>query len=201
MPLEKAIARSRRWMEASTALIDGRTFETSNRSRVGVGLLHLAMEHHKGIHTLVDLGVLGSAFALLRPQIEAFVRGAWYFHCATDIQIAKFVAGGEPPSFSQMNRDLQQQVLGFEKPIDDSITKDGWRALCDFTHGGSLQVKGRITQEEVTHRFKVNDIVGLLETSTSLSLLAAVRFAEIAKDEQLANDLYQAYKKLDEQAA
>jgi hypothetical protein len=200
MPLEKAISRARRWMEASTALIDGRSFDTSNRSRVGVGLLHLAVEHQQGIYTLVDLGVLGSAFALLRPQMEAFVRGAWYFHCATDDQLAKFIGGGDPPPFAQMNKDLQQSVMGFEKPSDENVTKDGWRTLCDFTHGGSLQVKARITQAEVTSRFKDDDIIDLLETSISLSLMAGIQFARIAKNDLLAYSLYHEYKKLDEQA-
>jgi hypothetical protein len=201
MPLEAAIARSRRWMVASNALIDGRTFETSDRTRVAVALLHLSTEHQKGIHTLVDMGVLGSAFALLRPQMESFVRGAWYFHCATDEQISAFINGGEPPHFSQLNRDLQTKVLGFEKGIEEAVTRDGWRALCDFTHGGSIQVKARVTRDEITLNFKAPHIINLLDTSISLSLLAGAQLGTIAKDDKLATDLHEAYKSLNEQAA
>ena len=78
MDLESQIAKSAEWMTGAMPLLNGIRFETTNRRRVAVALLHLSVEHQTGIHVLVDNGVIGSAFAPIRPQFETFVRGAWY---------------------------------------------------------------------------------------------------------------------------
>lgn len=187
-------------MEASSALIDGCSFETSNRSRVAVALFHLCIEHHKGIHTLVDFGVLGSAFALLRPQFEAFVRGAWFKECASDAQLRSYLSGNDPPNFGTLNKQLQS-VEGFELTILGSLTKQGWRNLCDLTHGGALQVKARITPDEVTIAYKPSHIVDLLGLSSNLSLLAGVQIAAAASNDLLANKLFGEFKLIYEKAA
>lgn len=53
-------------MKERSSLTDGITFETSNRLRVAVCLLHLSLEHQMGIHSLVSVGVIGFVFALFR---------------------------------------------------------------------------------------------------------------------------------------
>lgn len=56
------------------------------RARVAVALHHLCIEHRAAGHVLVDSDVRGSAFALYRPQFEAYVRANWYFDCASEIK-------------------------------------------------------------------------------------------------------------------
>ena len=80
--LNDAIEKSKRWMAAAATLTDGLQFDTTPRRKLSVTLHHLSIEHHSAIHTLVDLHGWGSAFALLRPQFEAYVRGYWYCLCA-----------------------------------------------------------------------------------------------------------------------
>lgn len=109
MPLDKAIEQSRRWMTEVVTLIDGTSFETTTRSRVSVSLQHLCIEHHTGIHTLVDHGVLGSAFALFRPQFEAYVRGAWYHFCAAEDELLRFLRGAQPPPIDALIEQLERK--------------------------------------------------------------------------------------------
>jgi hypothetical protein len=172
------------------SIIDGVSFQTSNRNRVAVSLYHLCIEHHTGIHTLVDNNVYGSAFALVRPQFEAFVRGAWYHRCASDNQIDKFLRGGEPPPIKEQIETLEA-LDGFSGGFLKGIKDNAWKNLSDFTHGGAIQVKARNTTDEVVSRYKSEHVAGIVSMSVTLSLLAAVGISAVAGDDMLATKLWE----------
>lgn len=54
---------------------------------VPAAVLGLAIEHQMAIQDLVARQHLGSAFALVRPQFEALVRGIWLDLCATEDEL------------------------------------------------------------------------------------------------------------------
>lgn len=200
MPLEEAIEKSRRWMTEAAALVDGSSFPTTDRTRVSVSLHHLCIEHHTGIHTLVDHGVLGSGFALFRPQFEAYVRGAWYCFCATEDEIIKFLRGSEPPRIDRLIEQLELRGA-FDEGTLRRMKSELWRNLCDFTHGGQIQVKTRNTRDEVVRNYKLEHVSGLLTASATLSLLAGVGIAAAIDSDLLATKLHGAYRSIYETAA
>ncbi len=190
MPISPALTKSKSWMIRCASIIDGVSFQTSNRNRVAVSLYHLCIEHHTGIHTLVDNNVYGSAFALVRPQFEAFVRGAWYHRCASDNQIDKFLRGGEPPPIKEQIETLEA-LDGFSGGFLKGIKDNAWKNLSDFTHGGAIQVKARNTTDEVVSRYKSEHVAGIVSMSVTLSLLAAVGISAVAGDDMLATKLWE----------
>ena len=200
MPLEKAIEQSTRWMTEVAKLIDGTRFETTTRSRVSVSLQHLCIEHHTGIHTLVDHGVLGSAFALFRPQFEAYARGAWYHFCATEDELSGFLRGSQPPRIDTLIEQLECKGAFAEGNLR-RMKSETWRNLCDFTHGGVIQVKARNTRDEVVRNYKLEHVAGLLTASATLALLAGTAIAAALNSESLATSLQTAYRSIYETAA
>ena len=200
MPLDTALAQSEKWMKERTSLTDGITFETTNRLRVAVALLHLSLEHQTGIHSLVNLGVIGSAFALFRPQLEAYVRGIWYHRCATDAQVSSFIGGEQPPKISPLIEEIEKLEALDEKHLSEA-KRQLWRNLNDFTHGGTIQVKARCTADEITPNYRVEDIANLLTASASLSLRAGVALAAAVGTESLVRQLYSTYLGVYEPAA
>ena len=200
MPLESAIERSHRWMVECAALVDGVTFETTNRLRVAVSLLHLCIEHQTGIHTLVDHGVIGSAFALFRPQFESYVRGVWYHRCATEEHVTSFLVGTEPPRIAVLIQALEA-LPAFDAGSLSAMKKETWRNLNDFTHGGMVQVKARNSRDEVASNYKHEHIAGLLESSATFSLLGAVGIAAAVNSDSLALELESAFKRVYERVA
>ena len=46
--------------------------------------LSVAQDHHCAIVLLLQEGLCASAFALLRLEFEAYLRGAWLAHCASE---------------------------------------------------------------------------------------------------------------------
>jgi len=191
--LEVALDRAERWMMQSASLLNGASFFTSNRLSVAIALQHLSMEHHQGIHVLVSQGVVGPALALLRPQFETYVRGAWFHNCATEAQVEAFLKGGDPPGIGRLIDDLEK-IEGFSCGTLGKLKKSAYRNFCDFTHGGAIQVKARHSRDEVISNYHPEQVIGILEASTALSLHAAVAIATAAEDAVLANQLFVKYE-------
>ena len=195
---EKLMGRSAQWMKGCADSLDGLSFPTSNRTRVSASLLHLCVEHQTGVHNLVEHGVIGSAFALLRPQFEAYVRGVWFHRCANDAQIASYLGGTEPPPIDQLLEAIEK-LEGYEEGFLLKTKKNVWRNLSDFTHGGSIQVKARNTRDEIVSRYHDEHIVELIESSVVLSLLAGAALAGVAGNENIAHDLWSLYARIYEE--
>jgi hypothetical protein len=195
MPLEIHLAKSGRWMRECASLVDGIAFETTDRLRVAVSLLHLSIEHQTGIHVLVEHGVIGSAFALMRPQFEAYLRGVWFHRCATDTQVSGFLSGKEPPKVGNLIAAVHE-LEGYEEGYLGKARAEIWSNLNDFTHGGAIQVKARITRDGIVSNYLHEHIAGLLQSAATLSLLSGVAIAKAVGDSALANNLLLLYQRL-----
>jgi hypothetical protein len=193
--LETALARSEEWMKQRVALTDGITFETTNRLRVSTALLHLSLEHQTGIHSLVDLGVIGSAFALLRPQFETYIRGVWYHRCATDTQVTQFINGAQPPKIDVLIKEIEK-LEAFDEKLLSSTKQRIWPNLNDFTHGGAIQIKARFSANEIAQNYKEEHIANLLTSSAIWALLAGVAIASAIGTEELARQFHSTFKSI-----
>jgi hypothetical protein len=191
--LEDAIDKSKRWMEQAHSLIDGRSFPTSDRNRVAVSLFHLCIEHHQGIHTLVDHGVIGSAFALVRPQLEAYVRGAWFAVCATDVDVARFLRDEGPPRIGILIENLEEKEA-YKSGSLRRMKAELWDTLCGLTHGGYIQVLARNREDEIVQRYLLPHITGLIKASPILSYLACVGMAAVLDEQPLAAKMREAHQ-------
>jgi hypothetical protein len=191
--LEVAIQKSKRWMEEAARLTNGLSFTTSDRNRVAVSLYHLCIEHHQAIHTLVDHGVIASAFALVRPQLEAYVRGAWFAVCATDDQVAEFLRNEDPPAIRILIEQLEQHEAYKDGNLS-RMKRELWDTLCGFTHGGLVQVLARNTRDEIKQRFVLPHVTGLIKASPILSYLSCVGMARILDRLPLAAQLREAHQ-------
>lgn len=195
MSIKEALARSNEWLTQSHALIDTLKFISSNRLRIAASLQHLSLEHHIGIYTLVAGKLIGSAFSLYRLQFEAYVRGAWILLAATDNQIDKFIKTDELPRFGEMVDALEMHE-GLQEGYLNKIKKAGWKNLNSLTHGGIVQINARNTTDEITLAYKEEHIISLLDSSSTLSLLAAVALSQIAQSNETATTLYNEYLRI-----
>jgi len=188
-------------MNESVALVNTLTVSSSNRARVAAALHQLSIEHFTAIHVLVSTGVYSSAFALYRPQLEAYIRGSWYHQCATEDQIQGLIDGAEPPSPNVQIRALESTGT-FEPGSLTRLKEMTWRNLCDFTHGGTIQVKVRAsTLNEVGQDFKATHVAAMLNASAATELLAAVGLAAVAESSETAVNLRNAFHAIYQRAA
>lgn len=107
----------------------------------------LSLEHGSGFLLLVSQELHNAAFALLRPQFEALVRGFWLAYAASDAWVEKFArplthatahTADDAPMLAEMLKRLkasersQKQIVAQLEEYRD-VT---WKALNSFNHGG-----------------------------------------------------------------
>lgn len=195
MTLADQVTKAVDWLNESNKLIDAVSFTATHRTRVSVGLLHLSLEHQRGIIALVDDQIYGSALALIRPQFESYVRGVWYNWCATDHQVSNFLEGKQPEKIQILIDSIEKLETYQEKALSSIKTKIR-NVLNDYTHGGAIQIKTRNTKDEIVHNYSPEHIVGVVQASVGLAYSASVELAKIADNTELASNLMALHKKI-----
>lgn len=196
LQFEFAVDRSERWMAACAEILWGLHIPPSDRLRAAASLLHLSIEHHQGIHVLITSGVIGSAFALYRPQFEAYVRGVWLHHCASEKEFGIFLKkrGRIDLEFGDVIKAIEKTAPGFESGLLTKAKNSIYRVVNDFTHGGPLQVGARNCGNEIVSNYAPKDVIDVVNASISVGLSAAVALAMVAENNVVANKLLQTYQ-------
>jgi len=198
MSLDNIIATSGKWLTECNTRLDGREVGTSDRNRVAGGLFHLSLEHHGAIQLLISnkpYPHYGSAYALLRPQFEGFVRGVWFHHCANEQALKNFINNCEPPGINKLILAIET-IPGYEEGLLKATKRNVWKIMCSYTHGGFTQVASRNTATEITANYSEAQVAELVSGACSITLLVAVAFARLLDNETLANEIFSEYRKL-----
>lgn len=168
--------------------LDGRTLPGSLPDRLAGAFWHVSLQHHLAIGSLVQEERLASAFALLRPLIDAYVRGLWVAHLASEIEIQGFTKGDDPPDTGKLVKRLETE--GWFKGNNLSQIKQGiWPVLCDATHTGIRMVSCHLSDAEIGPVFDDEEILDLLGASDAWALMAAGSIASLMGDEALQSHL------------
>lgn len=194
--LSSAKERSKQWLDKLTTILDGIQVEGLYQdARLAIALFQLSIDHHLSIRLLIDNGMLPSAKALYRPQLEAYVRGLWIHLCAIKLQIDQFLNEGKIPSIGVMLNELEIIDDSFWKNL--RIVKDEiWSRLCDLTHGGSEQALSRFTKGEIGCQFSAKEALGYLMASTTLSYMAGLGLAAAINNENILLQLHSSYHQI-----
>lgn len=164
----------------------GLTVHNSMRERLALSALTVALHHHKALIFLLENGSYQSFMALLRPQTDAWVNGAWLHLCATEQELEDFASGKchkHPKEiFERLETALENEVIG--------IIKTGrWKEMCDFTHTGILQLQRNLTADTVEACYPEDELIRALEQANACAVIATTFAAGLANDEGLANKL------------
>lgn len=156
------------------------------RERLALSALVVTLHHHKALIFLLENGSYQSFMALLRPQMDAWVNGAWLQRCATDQELEGFASGKshvQPKDiFARLEADLESGVVA-------SIKAGRWKEMCDFTHTGILQLQRNLTADTVEPNYAEADLVRALEQANACAVIAATFAAGIAQDTAFADKL------------
>ena len=140
--------------------------------------ISLAQSHHEAIMILCHHErLIGSAYALLRPLVEAATRGLFVGFLATPEQIEKIKGGGEP--YGQFNELVPKldELFKTEGLLFTSYGGEGWKTLNGLTHGGLEQLNSRLGENgEIGCYFGPEDVQCLLGNSTMVLVFTAIQF-------------------------
>lgn len=132
-----------RWLDHH---IDDLSVPNKLRTRLAGGCLDQALEHQKAIVLLVANQLHGSAFAIMRMLLEAYVRGIWLNRCATDSELERISNGGGLKSFGKLVEAIDK-LEGFEATLFTQIKEQSWTIMNGFIHTGLEQISRRNTEK------------------------------------------------------
>ena len=140
-------------------------FPTGDRNTLLMAYWSLTFEFHRGVLCLLSHKFFGSAFALVRPIVEALVR-------------AHVVIMGSEEDLRELREDEYRTNLAtVGKEIDASFYRtenffenflNGARkALHSYTHAGTLQLCRRFSGTDLMPNYTEEDIIEAIWTTTS----------------------------------
>jgi hypothetical protein len=174
------------------AALRGRDLPASPRARIAFGCLDLAVEHTSGIAVLADQPLWGPAFAMLRIQFEAFIRGVWLARCAADDQLAWFTSGklDKHRNFRELVADVER-ALKHDGGALSRLREQSWPMFNDFTHTGFQHVVRRNSETRTGPNYSDPELIQAMRFTSAIGLLAAVEMLTLAGHDVLARALKQ----------
>src|ERR1700683_2380164 len=144
MDVQDLTGMSNAYRVASETFVTAGAFKRDNRLVILMAFINIALDHHESIMLLIERELTGSGFALVRSLFEAVWRGHWVVSCATDEQVNKITEDkcafpNMPVLVDQVDATLQTGG------IFSTFKGEVWRAMNDFTHGGTKQLSKQLT--------------------------------------------------------
>lgn len=167
--------------------LDNLEISRERRVLLAVSCYDVVIEHHIGINTLLRSRINGSAFALVRPIFETFVRGVWLRHCATNKQIDDYVSDRIDLRFPNLLEAIEK-VDGFKDGVLSGVKQKAWKAMNSYTHGGIQQAGRRTSGAYIEPDFSPEEVIEVVKVTGTFALLAFQQIAIEAKRMDLAEE-------------
>lgn len=158
--------------------------------RLAVPAFDLALDFFTGITSSVEMRAYGSAFALVRPLFETFVKAVWLKDCATDKEIEAF----EKDKLSKKFGEILVQVEGLETFRHGALSdlkKQAWSAMSGYTHGGIHQIGRRVKGNAIDSNYADGEIIEVLRLGQMFALMSFIQIVLIGGREDLSRQAIQ----------
>ena len=150
----------------------------SMKNRAASTCFAIAQDHHAAIVLLMENTFYSSSFTLLRSVFEAYLRGLWLKHCATEVQAAEFFQGTPPPK--TMVAEIET-TPGFSNGVLSRIKKANWDSMCEFTHTGGLHLQRWQSHDAVEPKFDEEEIEECLNCAELFGAMAGLEQVQLRK--------------------
>lgn len=185
MNIQAALACSTdlsKWLDGS---IHGLDIPSGDREAMAGALFDQVHEHHKAVQLLLKSSLVGSAFSLVRPTLETFVRGVWLLRCASEEEVENFTKDKiVDKSFGDLIREIEAWP-GYDVDVLSKVKTEGWSAMCSYAHGGYLQAVRRMTPDQITTNYLDGEMLEVINFSDAVAMLAAFEIFSMAKRDDL----------------
>lgn len=191
MLTDDEISHAARYVEELRLFVHDIDVPNNNRVRAAGSCFAIAQEQHHAIVRLIEWRLFAAAFSLVRSEFEAYVRGAWLLHCASDELVEGFIQGKEPPRIDCLLEQLE--ILdSFNENVLSQIKQKTWRSMCAYTHTGGLHVQRWNTEDGIEANYAKEEVVEVLRFAEIIASLAAIGVACLAADEEMAARILEA---------
>jgi len=181
----QAIARGFSLINWLAEHLNGLPVLASPRNQLSAVCLSVAQDHHTAVIVLLERELYASAFTLVRPLYEAYVKGVWLANCATESQVQRFARIGDAPPISGQIAALEK-IEAFREGNLTRIHVESWAAMCSFTHTGILQVERWLTGKAIEQTFQPEDLIQAANFTGAIALMSGIGMATLAARSSLA---------------
>jgi hypothetical protein len=163
--LEESIAL-RNWLQEHQA----QTCEhPSLRTSTAIALFGLCLEHREAIILLLSFGARSSAYALVRAMFEAYMRGMWALHLASEEQLKAFWEQKYDPKVETIVKQLDKK---FSAGVFAHVKASGWETLCDYAHAGGRQLSRWLVGDSIAPAHPDDEVPEILHFVDYYAVLA-----------------------------
>ena len=191
----KSISTSEEIIQWADSKINNLEISSDDRPRIAASCFDIAIEHQKAIILLIANKLYGSAFALVRLLFEAYIRGLWLNHCASDKEIDKFKRGKIDKEFGQLIKEIEN-IDGYNVGVLSTAKQAGWNVLNSFTHSGFNQVARRNTDSTIEPNYPEEEIEEAINFTNALGLLSCLEISFLAKKNDLSIEILEKMKEI-----
>jgi hypothetical protein len=184
MDIQAALASSAdlsKWFDSSIHSLE---ILYGDRERMAAALFDQVHEHHKAVALLIKSSLVGSAFSLVRPTLETFVRGLWLFRCASEEEVKNFAKDKIDKSPRDMIGQIEQ-LPEYDVGVLSKVKKEAWNAMCSYAHGGYRQALHRITPDQIKPNYSESERLEVINSTNAIALLAAAEIFSMARRQDL----------------
>ncbi|MCG8549367.1 MAG: hypothetical protein MI799_03075 [Desulfobacterales bacterium] len=140
---------------------------------------NIVVEYQRSIAVLTKEALYGSACCLVRPLFESYVKGLWFYKCATENDFLML----RKDKFKKIFNDLVKDIENIENLGLIKAKERYWRNLNSLTHTGTAQLARRIYNNEIRNAYSNDFMVQTLKFSNMYALLSCGELAEISSSE------------------
>jgi hypothetical protein len=169
-------------------LVTAVDFPGSDRAALAGACYHIALDHHEAVVRLVEAGVHVSALALVRAQVEAFVRGAWIHHVANDSQMDGVRNDENFPNQWKMITALEAKDMFTDEVLSKSHTAN-WKQLHGLAHPGAGLIAMVLNDDRVERNCDDKYLISALNYTGIHALFAAAGIATLAQNQEASAKL------------
>lgn len=170
--------------------------ENGPRNIMSYSLYLLAYEHARSIMFLAQKKHNSSALALLRPTMEALLKGAWVAHGASDALLQKWVhdlqlTQTEPkfPLFQVLYNSVEKNTPSdLRAAITALYEAFPQEHRNDWTHGGIFQITQQLHGKKIAKSLQAQMLNTLLQGARLALAASALGIADLTGDPEYLND-------------
>ncbi|MBK6744642.1 MAG: hypothetical protein IPG66_17450 [Hydrogenophilales bacterium] len=182
------LARTQKLSDDLYNVVDGRPVRSGVRERLAGGSFDAVHEHHRSVALLVQHGLYGSAFVLLRPMFDGCINGMWLTYLANDGELDRFANNRLTPEPTKVIKRLKKNDI-HSSDILHRINQSAWKSMSSYVHGGYLQVVRRNSEEFLGSNYAPAEIEEVLGLANWFALLAAVEITQLSNNPVFFNDV------------
>lgn len=193
MLTNEEIARAGEYVEKLRVSVHDLEMPSDYRTRAAGSCFAIAQEHHHAIVRLIEWRLFASAFALIRIEFEAYIRGEWLSQCASDSVIDAFLKNKEPPRIDCLLAELEM-VESFNERVLSQIKEKTWKSMCAYTHTGGLHVQRWNTEDGIESNYSRDEVLEIMKFAEIIASLSVIGVARLANDDALAVQTLESFK-------